>query len=116
MKLPSRTTVAVAAVLLASVAGGLAWQVYQARPPDVHRVGGTVLVYQLDPRAAARAAAVAEALGRRFAAGGLGHVTAGPGDAGQVEVRIPRVGDVGDHLADVQSVKEMVARVGRLAF
>ena len=123
MRIPSRTTGVIAVVLVATIALGVAWQFYQARQPDIDAVGGTILVYQLDRRpnnAVGKnnaedvdTAAMAEVLERRLAYDGLRHVKVRPGGADQVEVLIPRVGD---HQADVQSIKAMVARVGRLEF
>jgi preprotein translocase subunit SecD len=119
MRLPSRTTALVVLVLLLAIGGGLGWQFYQGVQPDLGAVGGTVLVYKVDPDAKgqggghADAAAIAEALRRRFVFAGLRHVQAHATGADEVEIRIPRVGD---HDADVQSIKETVAAVGQLEF
>jgi SecD/SecF fusion protein len=117
MNLPSRTTGLVALVLVLTIAGGFAWNSYLARQPDFDDVGGTVLVFQIDRRAKEAAdvgnKVMADVLQRRFSVDGLRHVTVRPGEADQVEVRVLRVGD---HDADLQSIKEMVARVGRLEF
>jgi SecD/SecF fusion protein len=116
MRLPSRTTSLIAGVLVLTIAAGLAWQFYQARQPDIADVGGTILVYQLDKKdnpGNVDATVVAEALQRRFGFDEMRHVKVRPGDGDQVEVLIPRVGD---HEANVQSIKEMVGRVGRLEF
>lgn len=117
MNLPSRTTGLVVLVLVLTIASGLAWNFYLARQPDFDDVGGTVLVFQIDRRAKEAADVgnklMADVLQRRFSVDGLRHVTVRPGEADQVEVRVVRVGD---HDADVQSIKEMVARVGRLEF
>jgi SecD/SecF fusion protein len=117
MRRPSRTSVLIAAVLLGAIGVGFAWYAYQSRVPDINAVGGTILVYQVDRRGnqnrAVDTTALAESLERRFAYQGLRHVKARPVDAEQVEVLIPRVGD---HAAEVQSIKEMVAQVGQLEF
>src|SRR5947209_1139705 len=105
MRLPSRTTGLVLLVLALTIAVGLAWHWYRARPPDIDAVGGTVLVYRLDKNpkdAVTDSKLMAEALQRRFAFDGMRHVTVRPGQGDEVEVRIPRVGD---HDADVRSIK-----------
>jgi preprotein translocase subunit SecD len=114
MKLPSRTTGLVTSVLALTIAGGLAWNAYWARQPDIDDVGGTILVYQLDKQLKnAGPNLMAEALERRFAFDGMRHVTVRPGQGDEIEVRIPRVGD---HAADVRAVKFLVAQAGRLEF
>ena len=116
MRLPSRTTGAIALVLLLTVAVGLAWHYYSDLPPKFDDVGGTLLVYQLDQRAKKAdddIHRVAEVLERRFAIDGMRHVTVQAGERDQIEVRIPRTRD---HDAKVKEIKDLVASAGRLEF
>jgi SecD/SecF fusion protein len=117
MSLLSPTSRLIALVLVLTIAAGLVWNFYWARQPDIDEVGGTILVYRID-RGAKQAVhndtkLIAETLQRRFVFDGLRHIMARPAGPEEVEVRVPRVGD---HQAEVQAIKAMVAQVGRLEF
>jgi preprotein translocase subunit SecD len=114
--LTHKATVVVVLTLLV-IGGGLAWFIWLRQKPDINVVGGTILVYEIskppDKTQSADNKLVAEVLRRRFDADGLRHVTVVAGHPGQVEIRIPRVGE---HEATVASIKDLVAQVGSLEF
>ena len=93
------------------------WQFYYrpAQRPDFDKVGGTILVYEIDKGDDGQAAdadltaKMAGALERR-----LDFASVKALDNGRVEIRIPRRGD--KHGEDVQRVKELLAKVGHLEF
>jgi SecD/SecF fusion protein len=115
-----RQTFVLCGTLLALVAlgAGLVWFLFlRTHRPDIHAVGGTVLVYEIDRSRGDKGAdadLLAEALQRRVDEDGLSHVTVRALGKDRVEVQVPRAGD--DHAGDVQTVKLLVARVGILEF
>jgi hypothetical protein len=85
---------------------------------DFDKVGGTVLVYEVDPKQDPSGEAsldkVADALRKRLDPDDLLSLTVRPLGGDRIEIRIPRGGD--DHDKRVEAVKEWVQRVGRLEF
>jgi SecD/SecF fusion protein len=119
MATPKRLSVfAGSLVAVAALAAGIGWYLLRPQPrPDIHKVGGTVLVYQIDTSrrdTGAVAELLAEALQRRLDADGLAHVTVRPLGKDKVEVQIPMFGD--DHRRDVAAVKALTAQAGVLEF
>ena len=106
-------------VLVLVVTGGVIgiWQFYFRSPakPDFDKVGGTILVYEIDrghdnkEPDADLTASMAQTLERR-----LDFAWVLPLDKGRVEIRIPRSGEKHDN--DVQRVKDLVAQTGLLEF
>ena len=106
-------------VLVLVVTGGVIGirQFYLRSParPDFDKVGGTILVYEIDrghdnkEPDADLTASMTKALESR-----LGFAWVRPLDKGRVEIRIPRSGE--KHEDDVQRVKDLVAQTGLLEF
>jgi SecD/SecF fusion protein len=103
-------------LFIAGLAIGI-WQFYFRSPPkpDFDKVGGTILVYEIDrghddkEPDAALTAEMAQSLERR-----VDFAWVRPLDKGRVEIRIPRSGE--KHEDDVLRVKELVAKTGLLEF
>ena len=90
------------------------WRLY-FRKPDFDKVGGTILVYEIDKGNDGQAAGadltamMAQALERR-----LDFACVKALDNGRVEIRIPRRGEI--HAQDVQRVKSLATMAGQLEF
>jgi SecD/SecF fusion protein len=114
---PSRKLGIAIVLALVAIGGGLVWYSYGRPKLDIDEVGGTILVYQLgknpDGVQADDVTRIAEIVQKRCEYSGHRDVAARPGNGDQIEVRIPRVGD---HAAAVQSIKDMLSRIGRLEF
>jgi SecD/SecF fusion protein len=119
MKLSSRWLVPAAVLVL--VAGGLTWfgiQYLRRQPLDVNKVGGTILVYEVDqeksPPESYKPEELAAALKRRLDPADLTSITVRSAGENRVEIVVPRASD---HPAeDVRLVKDLVAREGTLTF
>src|SRR5262245_27477495 len=120
---PSKVVIVVAAALVAVGGVVLAWffvfrNTGPAPRPDINVVGGTILVYEIDPgREGADPAEhadverLASILERRLGAMDLAAVTVRPGGKDRVEILIPRVGDQAEQVAHV---KLLVSHVGAM--
>jgi hypothetical protein len=87
------------------------WQFYFRKPekPDFAKMGGTILVYEIDDGNADLTDSMAKALEKR-----LDFAWVKALDKGQFEIRIPRIGK--KHPDDVVRIKELAAMVGHLEF
>jgi hypothetical protein len=113
----NRRLMAVLAMLgLASGAFALWFFFLRAGKPDFDRVGGTILIYEIDPASIRDgqepdfAVSMAEALQRRLNRNQLDFVVVLPALNNSVEIRIPRNDD--DHAALVEVLKGLVSEAG----
>jgi preprotein translocase subunit SecD len=106
-------------VALVALACGGGWQLYRRlSKPDFERLGGTVLVYEVDSDAPSAepldVEALAVAVRRRLDPANVAGITVLPAGKNRVEVRIPRAGP--DHAGQVRGAKELLAQSGTLEF
>lgn len=96
----------------------LGWLSLRPGKFDFEKLGGTILVYEIelnpagnDPRLAEW---VAESLRRRFDPEQRGEAAAAPVGGDRVEIRVPRISD--DHPAKIQRIKDLATQTGFLEF
>jgi preprotein translocase subunit SecD len=87
-----------------------------ANPPTVERVGGTVLVYEVDSErrpAEYQPQALTDAVKRRLDPSGVSGIAVRPLEKGRIEIQIPRAHDHEEHVA---RLKNLLAQTGLLEF
>lgn len=111
MKASVKIVVVLLVLVIAAGAGFYGYR--QAIKPRLERNGGTILIYEVDgePPPGFQPAALAEALQRRLDRSGQADVTVQPIGPTRVEVRVPRAGD---HQAQMQIIRALVAQSGAL--
>jgi preprotein translocase subunit SecD len=123
MTLLRKIVLGLALVALLVVAAVFGWRLYrQWTRPDMAKVGGTVLVYEVDESRwpegkkpeSYSAEQLAAKLKQRIDPADLYGVTVRPLNDTRVEISLPRRD--GDHAEQVQQVKELIARTGALEF
>jgi len=105
-------------IALATGLGGYWYYRYASRlKPDIAKVGGTVLVYELDETSLPpnyQADEMTAALQRRFDSSDAFHVTVRAAGDKRFELVVPR--RKGNHQEDLNLVKDLIAHQGRLEF
>jgi preprotein translocase subunit SecD len=109
----------VAGILVAVVGTGAVflWRMFQTPPVDVHEVGGTILIYEIDrtePLDAPTMEQMIEKTKRRFA-GRMGYLTVRPNGDRCIEIQVPRLKKL-DNATEVETVRSIMAMTGKLDF
>jgi hypothetical protein len=123
MSLPRKLILGLALAALLLVGAFLGWRLYRAwTRPDIAKVGGTVLVYEVDPSRWPDGQPppdydprkLAEGIKQRLDPADLYGMTVRPAADNRVEITLPRSG--GDPAERVAKVKQLMASVGALEF
>jgi preprotein translocase subunit SecD len=114
---PFRTwLIVVAALCSAAVLGSGLWLMLRPQPPTLEQAGGTILIYEIDADASPveySPADMADALQRRIDPSKAKGMSVRSEGHDRFEIIIPRGPQ---HAEDVQHVKDLVERAGRLEF
>lgn len=109
----------IALVVILVIGGVLLWYLNRLPRYDFEQLGGTVLVYQIEPvqeevNDPSLAEIMAESLQRRLDPDQRGMASVRAVDKDRIEIRVTRIKD--DHAATIARVKALAARTGKLEF
>ena len=118
--------IGLALTVLAAGAAVYCWQHFRFQhrptPPNIHKVGGTILVYEVDtarfpdgvPPANFSMDHLAETLRRRIDPTGEAGVAVRPVGDLRIEISVPRHDK--DHKDDLDRVRNLITHIGKLSF